>query len=134
HRPDPPLRRFRRSLSVPGRHVFGGPAGRAELAGDLGRAGRLELTAGEGDRGLRQLDHRGHLQDDFGPARVRLLERDDPEPRKETGLVPRIQLAAILVSVAGIAVSMYLTALHYAGVAPACPATGPINCEAVLSS
>jgi len=48
--------------------------------------------------------------------------------------VPRIQLAALLVSVAGIAVSMYLTALHYAGVAPACPATGPINCEAVLSS
>jgi uncharacterized membrane protein len=48
--------------------------------------------------------------------------------------VPRLQLAAILVSVAGIAVSIYLTMLHYAGVVPACPASGPINCEAVLSS
>jgi len=43
-------------------------------------------------------------------------------------------MAAILVSVAGIAVSIYLTMLHYAGVVPACPASGPINCEAVLSS
>lgn len=48
--------------------------------------------------------------------------------------MPRLQLAAILVSVAGIAVSIYLTMLHYAGVVPACPASGPINCEAVLSS
>ncbi len=46
----------------------------------------------------------------------------------------RVQLAAIALSVAGIAVSIYLTALHYAGVTPACPASGSINCEAVLSS
>lgn len=46
----------------------------------------------------------------------------------------RVQLAAIALSVAGIAVSIYLTALHYAGVVPACPASGTINCEAVLSS
>ena len=48
--------------------------------------------------------------------------------------MPRLQLIAILVSVAGIAVSAYLTALHYAGFAPVCPATAAINCEAVLSS
>ena len=46
----------------------------------------------------------------------------------------RVQLAGILVSLAGVAVSIYLTVLHYVGVAPACPVTGPINCDAVLSS
>ena len=30
--------------------------------------------------------------------------------------------------------SIYLTVLHFVGFAPACPATGPVNCEAVLSS
>jgi uncharacterized membrane protein len=48
--------------------------------------------------------------------------------------MPRVQLAAIALSVAGVAVSIYLTLVHYAGVVPACPATGPVNCEAVLSS
>ena len=37
-------------------------------------------------------------------------------------------------AVAGVAVSIYLTILHYAGVVPACPVTGHINCEVVLSS
>lgn len=46
----------------------------------------------------------------------------------------RAQLVAIGLSVAGIAVSIYLTALHYAGVTPACVTSGAINCEAVLSS
>jgi len=46
----------------------------------------------------------------------------------------RVQVAAVGISVAGIAVSVYLTVLHYAGVVPACPASGPVNCEAVLSS
>ena len=46
----------------------------------------------------------------------------------------RAQLVAIGLSVAGIAVSVYLTALHYAGVTPACMTSGSINCEAVLSS
>jgi len=48
--------------------------------------------------------------------------------------VSRLQLAAIGISVAGIAISVYLTVLHYAGVAPACVTSGPVNCEAVLSS
>jgi uncharacterized membrane protein len=48
--------------------------------------------------------------------------------------VSRLQLLAIALSVAGVAVSIYLTALHYAGFAPACPVSGPINCEAVLAS
>jgi uncharacterized membrane protein len=48
--------------------------------------------------------------------------------------VPRAQVAAILVSVAGVGVSVYLTLLHFAGVTPACPASSTVNCEAVLSS
>jgi uncharacterized membrane protein len=48
--------------------------------------------------------------------------------------VSRVQLLAVALSVAGIGVSGYLTVLHFIGFAPACPATGPINCEAVLSS
>jgi uncharacterized membrane protein len=48
--------------------------------------------------------------------------------------VSRVQLAAIGISVAGIAISIYLTLLHYAGVVPACVSSGPVNCEAVLSS
>lgn len=43
-------------------------------------------------------------------------------------------LAAIALSVAGAGVSVYLTVLHYAGVTPACPANGTVNCEAVLTS
>jgi uncharacterized membrane protein len=46
----------------------------------------------------------------------------------------RVELAAIVLSVAGIAVSIYLTALHYAGAQPACVTTGAVNCEAVLTS
>jgi uncharacterized membrane protein len=46
----------------------------------------------------------------------------------------RLQVVALLASVAGIAVSIYLTVVHYAGVVPACPVSGPINCEGVLSS
>src|SRR2546423_3396249 len=37
-------------------------------------------------------------------------------------------------SLAGVAVSIYLTLVHYAGVAPGCPVSGPVNCEEVLSS
>ena len=48
--------------------------------------------------------------------------------------MPRLQAAAILAGVAGIAVSIYLTVVHYAGFVPACPVSGPVNCEAVLSS
>ena len=41
---------------------------------------------------------------------------------------------ALAASVAGVAISVYLTVVHYAGFAPACPVSGPINCVAVLSS
>ena len=46
----------------------------------------------------------------------------------------RTQGVVLALSVAGVGISVYLTLLHYAGVTPACPATGAINCEAVLSS
>ncbi len=48
--------------------------------------------------------------------------------------MPRLQVVALLASVAGIAVSIYLTVLHFAGFVPACSVSGPVNCEAVLSS
>lgn len=48
--------------------------------------------------------------------------------------MPRTSLLAVALSLAGVGVSIYLTALHYSGFAPACPATGVVNCEAVLTS
>jgi uncharacterized membrane protein len=48
--------------------------------------------------------------------------------------VERLRLVAVLAGVAGLAVSVYLTVLHYQGVVPGCPTAGPINCDAVLSS
>lgn len=46
----------------------------------------------------------------------------------------RVQLASVGISLAGVAIAIYLTVLHYAGAAPACVTSGPVNCEAVLSS
>lgn len=46
----------------------------------------------------------------------------------------RLQVLAIALSVAGIGVSSYLTGLHFVGFAPACPTSGTVNCEAVLTS
>ena len=46
----------------------------------------------------------------------------------------RLQLLALLAAVAGLGVSIYLTAVHFAGVQPACPVNAAINCEQVLSS
>jgi uncharacterized membrane protein len=46
----------------------------------------------------------------------------------------RWQLLALAAGIAGLIISIYLTAVHYAGVPLACPANGTINCEAVLSS
>ena len=41
---------------------------------------------------------------------------------------------AVAAGVAGLGISIYLTAVHYAGVPLACPANGTIDCNAVLSS
>lgn len=46
----------------------------------------------------------------------------------------RWQLLALAASVAGLGVSIYLTVVHYSSIPLACPATGQINCEQVLSS
>jgi uncharacterized membrane protein len=46
----------------------------------------------------------------------------------------RLRALAVAASVAGLGISIYLTAVHYAGVPLACPVNGAINCEAVLSS
>ena len=46
----------------------------------------------------------------------------------------RLPLIAVALSLAGVAVSIYLTVLHYQGAVPACPVSGPINCDAVLTS
>ena len=46
----------------------------------------------------------------------------------------RWQLLALAAGLAGLGVSIYLTAVHYTGVPVACPANGSVNCEVVLSS
>jgi uncharacterized membrane protein len=46
----------------------------------------------------------------------------------------RVQVAAVVAAVAGVVVSIYLTVLHYAGSPAACPVSGPVNCELVLTS
>ena len=46
----------------------------------------------------------------------------------------RVQIVGLVAAVAGAAVSIYLTVLHYVGVVPGCPVAGPINCDAVLTS
>ena len=46
----------------------------------------------------------------------------------------RWQLVGVALSVSGVAVSIYLTVLHFIGFAPACPTSGPVNCAVVLSS
>ncbi len=46
----------------------------------------------------------------------------------------RLQVLALVAGVGGVGVSIYLTAVHYAGFALACPAGALINCEQVLSS
>jgi len=48
--------------------------------------------------------------------------------------VERLRLVAVVAGLAGVVVSAYLTVLHFQGVVPGCPTTGPINCDAVLSS
>ena len=49
--------------------------------------------------------------------------------RRERGLV-----ALLLFAVAGIGASAYLTAVHYADVAPVCAGGGPFDCAAVTQS
>ena len=44
------------------------------------------------------------------------------------------QALAVASGVAGLGISVYLTILHFSGVIPACPVSGHINCEVVLSS
>lgn len=46
----------------------------------------------------------------------------------------RLQWLALAAGVAGVAVSAYLTAVHYSGAPLACPRTATISCEAILSS
>ncbi|HKC18666.1 MAG TPA: vitamin K epoxide reductase family protein [Candidatus Dormibacteraeota bacterium] len=46
----------------------------------------------------------------------------------------RLQIAGLVAALAGLLVAVYLTVLHYIGVVPGCPVTGPISCDAVLAS
>lgn len=43
-------------------------------------------------------------------------------------------MLAVLASLAGLAISVYLTVVHYSTVPLACPASAVVNCEQVLSS
>ena len=46
----------------------------------------------------------------------------------------RWRVLALAAGLVGLGISIYLTAVHYAGVPLACPANGTVDCEAVLSS
>lgn len=46
----------------------------------------------------------------------------------------RLQALAAAASVAGLAISIYLTVVHFSTILLACPANGVVNCEQVLSS
>jgi uncharacterized membrane protein len=46
----------------------------------------------------------------------------------------RWQLLALLASVAGLAISVYLTVVHFSTIPLACPANAVVNCEQVLTS
>jgi uncharacterized membrane protein len=46
----------------------------------------------------------------------------------------RLQALTLIAGLAGVGVSVYLTAEHYAGFALACPSSALINCEQVLTS
>jgi uncharacterized membrane protein len=43
-------------------------------------------------------------------------------------------MLAVLASVAGLAISVYLTVVHFSTIPLACPANAVVNCEQVLSS
>jgi uncharacterized membrane protein len=43
-------------------------------------------------------------------------------------------MLAVVASVAGLAISIYLTVVHYSTIPLACPASAVVNCEQVLSS
>ena len=46
----------------------------------------------------------------------------------------RLQALVALIGLAGVAVSIYLTSVHYSAVQLVCSATGAVDCERVLSS
>lgn len=56
---------------------------------------------------------------------------EDPEPQSARQWRP---MALMLIALAGIGVSIYVTILHYAHVAPVCSDNGAINCQKVLTS
>lgn len=51
-----------------------------------------------------------------------------------TARLDRAAVALLLIAVAGVAVSIYLTVVHYAGAELACVTTGAIDCAAVTTS
>jgi uncharacterized membrane protein len=56
-------------------------------------------------------------------------------PAGERGPAPWLRWTTLVLALAGLGVSVYLTIAHYAnGVSLACPNTGAINCEKVTSS
>ena len=46
----------------------------------------------------------------------------------------RLQALAVAASVAGLAISIYLTVVHFSTISLACPANAVVNCEQVLAS
>jgi len=62
-----------------------------------------------------------------------VLIGNDSGDRKDARLAVWPTLA-VLAGLAGLAISIYLTVVHYSTIPLACPASGVVNCEQVLSS
>jgi uncharacterized membrane protein len=74
----------------------------------------------------------------FGPReprrRVPAVDHDQTSPSVLANFDVR-NIVVLVAAVAGVGVAMYLTLAHFsAGIQLTCPATGPINCEAVTHS
>jgi uncharacterized membrane protein len=90
---------------------------------------RSGSTAGLGPRP--RLPQRVQQVADSRDYEPELIEEDAEEPRPER---PWRSYLLMLIGLAGIGVSIYVTVLHYAHIAPVCSDSGAINCKRVLTS
>jgi uncharacterized membrane protein len=63
-----------------------------------------------------------------------LLKKPDPDTRDVAEPARWRPIAALVLSIAGLGVSIYLTAAHFSGAKLACSDTGIVNCEKVTTS
>ncbi len=125
-------------------------AGTGQGGAGQGRGGRAQDGRAQGGRGQGTRGQSGRGQDSRGPGRsgparptgaqarggVQVAESAAAKAAQEQHGAPRwIQLAALVLSLAGLGVSIYLTIVHFTSPKLLiCSSNGTINCEKVLSS